>query len=121
MVPSSTIVQSIHYQSKSLEEIHPIFRAEKKSHYNRKTEKKVPSQRSDIKMTNRIHLRFEVLTAAKRNCGNPVIIVPDNRLDKQCSIPGKEKGFLFQPLCPDCLWDSPCLLVSGYWGGLLWE
>jgi hypothetical protein len=36
----------------------------------------------------------------------------------QGSIPGRDKGFLFQPLFPDWLWCPPSLLSNGHWGVL---
>jgi hypothetical protein len=40
----------------------------------------------------------------------------DYELDDRGSIPGRGKGFLFQPLYPERLWGPPSLLFNGYRG-----
>jgi hypothetical protein len=43
-------------------------------------------------------------------------IVSDYGLDDRGSIPGRVKGFILYPLCPDRLWGPPSLLYNGYRG-----
>jgi hypothetical protein len=56
----------------------------------------------------------------KQSQGSSVSIVSDYGLNNWGLIPGKDKGFFFQPLRPDWLWDPPRLLSNGYRGSLPW-
>jgi hypothetical protein len=55
-------------------------------------------------------------TYIKWSWGNSVSIVSDYGLGDWGSVPGRDKGFSFQLLRPDWLWNPPSLLSNGFRG-----